>query len=64
MALAQTTEKLPWLQIKVIPVFVKVCPFVTAILISLTSERIVSIQTFGSIFLAANSYAAILFFKY
>lgn len=40
----------------------KVCPFVTAILISLISERIVSVQTSGSIFLAANSYAAIYFF--
>lgn len=27
----QTTEKLLWLQIKVIPVSVKVCPFVAAI---------------------------------
>lgn len=34
------------------------CRFVTAILISLISERIGSVQTSGSIFLAVNCYAA------
>lgn len=41
----------------------KVCRFVRAILISLISEKIGSIQTSGSIFLSVNCYAAFFFFN-
>lgn len=40
----------------------KVCSFVTAILISLISEKIGTIQTSGSILLAVNCCAAFYFF--